>query len=198
MLNENTKYEKLETKSYPLLKEDVYQVQLIDVNEFQGTKYQSNEPEITLDFVFAVLQGKNADGEDARKRVIKFNFVPVYLYISKKTGKNKLYQAVEALVGKELNREEEASGITGKTLNYLIGKQARVFIENKVTEKGTYSNIIKLSKIESEMTPFTKDEVTSIKNDIAEYEESKKENTKKEWSEASESQEDTPIEKIPF
>ena len=198
MLNENSVFKKEETKSYPLLKEDVYQVQLIDINEKESNKYQSTETEMKLHFSFAILQGKNIDGDDAKGRVIDYNFIPNYLYISKKTGKNKLYQVVEALLGRELELKEEAEGITGKLLNELINKQVRVFVENKTKEDKSFSNIIKLSPIDSEMTHFTLEELNKIKQGIQEYQNKKAEKMVKTVDPGAEEVTDEDLKNIPF
>jgi hypothetical protein len=166
MLNGERTFEKRETKEFPLLKNDIYQVELVDVNIEEKQKYQSSEMEEKLSFEFAILAGKDAEGNDARLRLLAKNFVPTYLYISTKNGKNWLYKVVEALIGRELNKEEEALGVSAKTLNFLIGKQCRVLLEKVASKKDAtkfYSNISNILSAESEFTPLTSEEKDKIK-----------------------------------
>ena len=166
MINGERNFEKRETKEFTLLKNDIYQVELVDVNIEEKQKYQSSEMEEKLSFEFAVLAGKDAENGDARLRLLAKNFVPTYLYISTKNGKNWLYKVVEALIGRELNKEEEAKGISAKTLNFLIGKQCRVLLEKVASKKDAtkfYSNISNILSAESEFTPLTSEEKDKIK-----------------------------------
>lgn len=166
MINQDRTFEKREAKEYPLLKNDIYQVELVDVNIEEKQKYQSSEMEEKLSFEFAVLLGKDADGGEARLRLLAKNFVPTYLYISAKNGKNWLYKVVEALIGRELNKEEESKGISAKTLDYLVGKQCRVLLEKVASKKDAsrfYSNISNILPADNQFTPLTAEEKDKIK-----------------------------------
>jgi len=191
MLNENFKSEKVETKSYPLLKNDVYQAQLLDIKAVENKKYKSNEVETVFTFEFAVLNGKDVDGNEARTRLLAKNFVPTYLYISAKNGKNTLYKIVEALLGREITQEEEAGGLTGAFLNALIGEQVRLLLEKGQSKKDAnkfYSNITNFLPIETNCEPLTIDEMAKI-NEAK----SKQKNTPKE-----DNQDEIRMEDIPF
>jgi len=151
MLNPIATYEKKETVSFPLLKNDVYTVQLLDVTEEESKKYQSEEMENKFNFEFAVLSGVDAEGNDARLRLLSKNFVPTFLYISHKNGKNWLYKITEAMLGRDLTQQEEAEGITGELINSLIGKQCRVILEKVASKKDAtkfYSNISNILPVE--------------------------------------------------
>lgn len=166
MINEELTFEKKETKSFTLLKNDIYPVELVDVNIEEKQKYQSTEIEKVISFEFAVLSGKDVEGNDARTRLLSKNFVPVYLYISSKKGKNWLYKVVEALINRELTQDEEAKGITSKTLNFLIGKQCRVLLEKVASKKDPqkfYSNISNILPIETPINSLTDEEKLKIK-----------------------------------
>lgn len=144
MLNSNNRYEKKETVSFPLLKNDVYPVQLIDVIEFEGKAYKSEEAENKFTFEFCVLGGVDEAGSNARLRLLTKNYVPTFLYISSKNGKNWLYKIVEALLGRDLTQQEEAEGLSGEFVNSLVGKQCRVLLEKTASKKDAskfYSNI---------------------------------------------------------
>lgn len=166
MLNERFKAEKKESVSYPLLKNAVYQVELVDVNIERKPAYKKPEEiEEVLSFEFAILSGKDTEGNDARLRLLSKNFVPTYLYISSKNGKNNLYKIVEALIKRELTKEEEANGITGKTLNFLIGKQCQVLLEKVASKKDPnkfYSNIANFLEAEFELESLSTEEKAKI------------------------------------
>ena len=151
MLNPGATYEKKETISFPLLKNDVYTVEFIDVTEEESKKYQSEEMENKFNFEFAVLTGVDAEGNDARLRLLSKNFVPTFLYISHRNGKNWLYKIVEALLGRDLTLQEEAEGITSDLINSLVGKQCRVILEKVASKKDAtkfYSNISNILPVE--------------------------------------------------
>jgi hypothetical protein len=164
MLNPEMTMPKEEAKEYKPFPEDVYAVELLDVNSKEVETYDSKqerktnvnlEPimETVLDFQFVLLEGR--DGEtDLRGRSIFQNFVPTYLYISSK-GKNKLFQITEALQGAPLTQKQEAEGITGADLNAFIGKQCRVGTVNKTNGDKTYSNIDKFLPAKGDFAPLT-------------------------------------------
>lgn len=165
MIPENYKSEKVESKSFPLLKNDVYQVQLTGISVSKNKKYKSEELEDVFSFEFAVLAGKDAEGNDARGRLLNKNFVPTYLFISTKNGKNDLYKIIEAFKGRELTQQEEAEGISGKYYNGLIGHQIRVLLEKVQSKKDAskfYSNISNFLTADSDFTPLTLEELKVI------------------------------------
>jgi len=140
-INEEMPIEKREAQTYDPIPEDVYQVELIDITMKEQPKYkQPEETEKVFDFQFTLLEGKDAKGEDLRGRNLWRNFVPTYLYISSKNGKNLLYQIVESILGEELSPEQEAKMDTS-FLNSLIGGQCRVGVKNKPVKDKVYSNI---------------------------------------------------------
>ncbi|MCP4761482.1 MAG: hypothetical protein GY870_06850, partial [archaeon] len=154
MIKENFKIEKEEKKVYPPLPENIYQVELLDVNVENRATYDTRNNqeeekiyENVLKFQFTLLSGKNGE-EDLRGRNVWENFVQASLYIGKK-GKNKLYQIVESLIGRDLTREEEATFHSDK-LNNLIGKQCRIGIKHRIKDNATYDNIDAYYASESE------------------------------------------------
>jgi len=166
MLNDNITFEKKEAKTFTLLKNDIYPAQLIDVNLEAKQKYQSTEMENVLSFEFAVLGGKDIEGKDARTRLLAKNFIPTFLYISTKKGKNWLYKIVEALINRELTQEEEANGITSKTINFLTGKQCRLLLEKGASKNDpnkSFSNIVNILPADSEYQPLSAEEKEQIK-----------------------------------
>lgn len=164
MLNPDIKIEKQEATEYKPFPEDMYSVELLDINSKEVETYDSKqarakdvhleaEMETVFDFQFVLLEGRDGETE-LRGRNIFQNFVPSYLYISSK-GKNKLFQVVEALQGQTLSPEQEAYGITGADLNALVGKQCRVVTINKTNGDKTYSNIDKFLTAKGDFAPLT-------------------------------------------
>lgn len=159
----NISIEKKEAQDLKPLPETIYQVELLDITDEQKPTYDTrNKPEeekvyeTVLKFQFTLLSGKDGD-ENLRGRNVWESFVPTFLYISKKNGKNKLYQITEALLGHELSPEEEARMDT-EYMNGLIGKQCRVGIKNKQSGDNVYSNIESYYRAEQDMTPLTAEE----------------------------------------
>ena len=168
MLDETFVATKKEATEYTPIPEDIYTVELLDVFSRTEESYDSKqnraknadlvpEMETVLDFQFVLLEGRDGD-KDLRGRNLFQNFVPSFLYISSKKGKNKLYQVVEALQGQTVSMEQEAYGITGKDLNNLIGKHCRVGTTNKVAGDKTYSNIDKFLAVKDSYPALTTDE----------------------------------------
>jgi len=172
MLNPNMQLPKEEAKEYKPFPEDVYAVELLDVNSKEVETYDSKEArkkdlsltpemETVLDFQFVLLEGMDG-GVELRGRNIFQNFVPSYLYISAK-GKNKLFQITEALQGEPLSQKQEAEGITGADLNAFIGKHCRVGTVNKTNGDKTYSNIDKFLVAKGDFKTLTVEEKDGAK-----------------------------------
>lgn len=170
MIDNELEIKKQESVSYPPLPNDVYQVELLDINTKVHPKYMKpDEKEQVFDFQFVVLE----DGE-FRARNLWAGYIKTYLYIGK-NGKNSLYQVLEAMLGRELTEEEEANGITGKLLNDLIGKQCRLGTEIVVKGEKQYNKITQFLRAKKNLTPLTDDEKEKckVKNKKVETEESK-------------------------
>ena len=148
MINEEFKIEKKEAQEYEPLPENVYQVELLDIEVQEKLKYQSkDEYEKVFSFQFTLLAGRDRKGESLRGRNIWRNYVPTYLFISQKNGKNALYQIIEAIIGHDMTPEDEATMDTA-FLNKLIGQQCRVLVKNTTKDNKTYSNIENFLPIE--------------------------------------------------
>ena len=165
MINEEFKIEKKEAQGYDPLPENVYQVELLDITVDNRPTYDTrNKPdsekvyEKVFNFQFTLLGGRDMKkGEDLRGRNIWQNFVPTFLYISQKNGKNDLYQIIEAILGHEMSPAEEANMDTA-FLNGLIGAQCRVLVKNNTKGDKTYSNIENFLPIELEAPRLTSEE----------------------------------------
>jgi hypothetical protein len=163
--NTNLKIQKKEAQEFEPLPENVYQVELLDVNLSENETYDSKQGktegkqfEKIFDFQYTVLAGKDKKGEVLRGRNIWDNFVPSYLYISKKNGKNKLYRIIESLLGRDINQEEEANGIDALFLNSLVGKQMRVATENIEKNQKVYTKIKTYYVADDLYDPLTNEE----------------------------------------
>src|SRR3990167_3087728 len=163
MITENIIVEKKSGKEFSPLPENIYQCELLDVNLNKRPTYDTRllpdnmkvyEP--IFSFQFTLLKGKDGD-EDLRLRNVWDNFVPVYLYISKKTGKNKLYQIVEALLGHQLSPEEEAM-LDKDFINSMVGKQCRIGTKHKKSGDKIFDNIETYYPIEVELPVLTEEE----------------------------------------
>ena len=172
MLDNSMQIEKQEATEYKPFPNDIYSVELLDVNSKEVETYDSKQErakgerdvaimETVFDFQFVLLEGKDGDAE-LRGRNIFQNFTPSYLYISGK-GKNKLYQVFEALQGSDLSPQQEAEGISGADINSLIGKQCRVGTVQKVSGEKTYSNIDKFYTAKGDFAPLTSQEKEDAK-----------------------------------
>ena len=89
MLIQPISVEKREGKEYEILSEDIYQVELLDVNQAERPTYETRlmpkeqqKFDLVFNFDFVLLEN------ELRGRRIWANFIPSYFYVSKKTGKN--------------------------------------------------------------------------------------------------------------
>lgn len=159
MINDNFQIPKKEAVTYDPIPENVYQVELLDIEVQDKPKYKKpDETEKMFSFQFVLLGGKDKDGTSLRGRNIWRNYVPTFLYISQKNGKNALYQIMEAMAGRELTREEEAT-MEAVKLNKLIGEQCRVVVKNNPGKDGKiYSNIDNFLPTEFKLPRLTEEE----------------------------------------
>jgi len=201
MLDKSMSFEKKQGAEYEVLPENIYQVELLDVNLDRRPTYDTRlkpdsekEYEDILNFQFTLLAG-TANGKQLRGRNVWENFVPTYLYIGKKNGKNKLYNVVEGLLGRNLTMAEEAEGITSDTINSLIGKQVRIGIKHNVKGDKTYDRIEQYYPVEIEMERLNseeKEKATVKKKDAEESSENSFANT------PTNDTEEIRIEDVPF
>ena len=136
MLQEGIIFGEQESKTYEPLPEDMYQVELVDIEMQEKPNYNDKTKlENVLSFQFVIVE----EGE-FRGRSIWRNFVPTYLYIGK-NGKNALYQITEAMIMRALKDEEKAN-FGSSYINKLISYQCRVLLKNKPSKDGkVFSNI---------------------------------------------------------
>nr|AKH47020.1 hypothetical protein [uncultured marine virus] len=163
MLEQQIQVTKKEGNDYPPLPKDVYQAELLDITSEQkptfDTKNLSEAEKIyetVMSFQFTLLNGQEGD-QSLRCRNVWANFIPTYLYISKKSGKNKLYRIIESLIGHELSPQEEAE-LDQNFLNSLVGKQCRVSVEPKQSGDRTFDNITDWLKSNGDLVGLNNEE----------------------------------------
>lgn len=137
---------------YENLPDGMYNVELFDISIKEQPKY--NEPD-TLEKVFTFQYIVLNEGE-YRGRCIWANFIPTYLYISQKNGKNKLYQIIESLHG-EMTQAEEST-LNSSFLSSLVGKQCQVMVEIKTKGEKSFNNILKWLFTKNPVTSATEEE----------------------------------------
>ncbi len=165
MLQSGYKFEVKEKKVYPPLPEDMYQVELFDIDmESVPDKNNPGQMQQVLKFQFVVLDDGEFEAEGqklkVRGRSIWRNFVPTYLW-KKGNEKNALYQITKAIIQRDLT-EQEIADFSSDFINKLIGYQCRVTTLN-VAGKGksadqTYTNIDKFLPKKATMPGLTPEE----------------------------------------
>lgn len=166
MLQSGYKFDVREKKSFPPLPEDIYQVELFDI-EMEAVQ-DKNKPGVSnnvLKFQFVVLDDGEFNDESGkpqkvRGRSIWRNYVPTYIW-EKNNEKNALYQITKAIIMRDL-RPEEMESFTSDFINKLIGYQCRVTTLN-VAGKGKnadqmYTNIDKFLPKKASMPGLTAEE----------------------------------------
>lgn len=159
MIDEEIKVEKQEAKAYKPLPSNIYQAEILDISLGQRPTYDTRnlpddlkEYQKVFKFQFTILNNK-----EYRGRNVWNNFVPFSLYISHKKGKNELYQLLEAVFGRALTQQEEAS-IDTKFINGLIGKQLRLFILTVTKGDRSYDRVDKYLPVETQLEPLSQEE----------------------------------------
>lgn len=181
MLKEPIKIEKREATVYLPLPEDIYTVELLDINSEKRPTYDTrNKPkeeqimETIFMFQFTLLEGLDKkEGKDLRGRNIWENFVPAYLYEGKK-GKNKLYQITEALLGHDLSQEEEAT-LDQDRINDLIGSQCRVINKQVKKDDKIWDRIVQYLPANESKEPLNDEEREQAKVKVKTDDSSKEE-----------------------
>lgn len=155
-VKQGTTVEAAKGKNFEPLPADVYPVQILDIEEREGTKWQSTEVEVQINVKFAVIEEGPHYG-----RLLWATCSPKIAGGSKQS---KLYQVIVAATGKEFTKDELQKAheiVTPDFLNSMIGAQLRVavIVTDKQDGSGGKSN-----KINTYMPK---------KGDLPEYDESK-------------------------
>lgn len=161
MLKNGYRFEVKEKKVYPPLPEDIYQVELLEIDlDSVPDKNNPGQFQDVLKFQFVVLD----DGE-YRGRSIWRNFVPTYIWKTN-NEKNALYQITKAMIQRDMTEEEMAS-FSSDVINSLIGFQLRVGTVNKkgtgANADKTYTNIDKFLPKKTSLLGLTNEEKEKAK-----------------------------------
>lgn len=177
MIDENKVIKKEEAKEYPLIPKNLYQVEILDINEVDAKGKYAEPGEKVYVFEYVLLNGvKKVVGDDGveveqslRGRRLWDNFIPTELYIGKKNGKNNLYKVVEAVLGRAITPAEEEHFEVGKVLNSFIGKQLKVYVIHKKSTSDAsviFTNVGDWLPIEKEEISLTaKEKEAFVKKD---------------------------------
>jgi hypothetical protein len=161
MLPSNYNFEVKEKKEYPVIPEDVYQVELFDIDMQQvPDKNHPGEMQVVLKFQFVIL-----DEGEFRGLSIWRNYVPTYLWQGDNT-KNALYQITKAMIMRDMTPDEMAS-FGSEYINKLVGYQCRI---GTVLKEGVgknagkmYANIDKFLPKKTSVDGLTKEEKENAK-----------------------------------
>jgi hypothetical protein len=113
-----------EKKDWPLIPEDVYQVEITDLTA-EESDYMGQKKEV-FKFEFTIIEDGEHYGRKLWKRGSRVSPIPY------KNGKNPLTWRVASAVAKHALTEEEGKAYIIDDMNALIGKQLRVTVS--VTE----------------------------------------------------------------
>lgn len=172
MITEEIEITNKEKAEYPPLQKNVYQAQIFDINLKDATGQYSKPGEKVFTVQFTLLDGMEKE-KSLRGRNVWDNFIPTYLYIGK-SGKNKLYGIIEAVLGRDVSPNEVAN-FDKSFVNSLIGQQVRIMVEPKKVGDRIFDNItdyLSVSTKLNELTPEEKEKSkVKEKSKIAEVEE---------------------------
>lgn len=144
-----------EGKEFELLPKDVYQAELLDIDQKMQNKYQSDEQEEVLVFQFVILE----KGDHYGRQMWKY-CTPK---LSKYNGGSNLYKVLVGLNGgKELSDdafENPHVTLSDEKLNALIGKQVRLSVGQKAKQDKTMKNVIDaFLPVKEELPAYVKSE----------------------------------------
>jgi len=142
-----------EKKDWPLIPEDVYQVEITDiaedVSEFKGEKKE------VFKFEFTLIEPGPHYGRKLWRRGVRTSPIPY------KSGKNPLTWKVASAVAKHPLTEEEGKAYTIAMMNGLIGKQLRVTVSvsEPKSDGKQHNNIDSFMMAKQVLPPFDEKKV---------------------------------------
>jgi hypothetical protein len=152
-LDPKTEMKVPEKKDWPLIPEDVYQVEITDiaadVSEYKGEKKD------VFKFEFTLIEDGPHYGRKLWRRGVQTVPIPY------KSGKNPLTWKVVSAVAKHPLTEEEGKAYTAAMMNAMIGKQLRVTVsvsEPKPDGK-QYNNIDSFMMAKKDLPAFDESKV---------------------------------------
>lgn len=143
-----------EKKDWPLIPEDVYQVEITDIAE-DVTEYIKGEKKDVFKFEFTLIEDGPTYGRKLWSRGSRVSPIPY------KSGKNPLTWKVASAVVKHPLTEDEGKAYTIAMLNALIGKQVRVTVSVSAPKADgkQYNNIDSFMMTKAELPAFDEKKV---------------------------------------
>lgn len=108
-----------------------YRARLKDIEEYTGTKFQSDEPEEKYTFVFELLEEGYEGQTLTRKNVNAETFAP----------SSTARMIVEGVLGRKVEKGEEIEKPD------LVGRECDLSISLNETERGTFANVDKVMPV---------------------------------------------------
>jgi hypothetical protein len=154
-LSPTTEMKVPEKKDWPLIPEDVYQVEITDIAE-DVTEYIKGEKKDVFKFEFTLIEDGPNYGRKLWSRGSRVSPIPY------KSGKNPLTWKVASAVAKHPLTEEEGKAYTIAMLNALIGKQLRVTVSVSAPKADgkQYNNIDSFMMTKAELPAFDEKKVS--------------------------------------
>lgn len=155
MITQEIEITNKEKAEYPPLPKNVYQAQILDINLNDATGQYAKPGEKVFSVQFTLLDGMEKE-KSLRGRNVWDNFIPTYLYIGK-SGKNKLYGIIEAVLNREVTPNEVAN-FDKSFINSLIGQQIRIMVEPKKVGDRIFDNITDYLSVSTKLNELTAEE----------------------------------------
>lgn len=148
-------------KKFDPMPADVYSVEILDVEEREGTKYQSSEVEVQISVKFVILDEGQYYG--------RFLWATCSPKISGGTKQSKLYQVIHAATGMEFTKEQfQKAGeiVTPDFLNSMIGSQLRlsVTVADKQDGSGKTNKVIGYLPKKADLPAYDEKKVVKVKD----------------------------------
>ena len=141
-----------EKKDWPLIPEDVYQVEITDLTEDQS-EYKGEKKDV-FKFEFTIIEDGEFYGRKFWKRGSRVSPCP------SANGKAPLTWKVASAVARHPITEEEGKAYTIDMLNAMIGKQLRIGISVTPPKDGKqYNNVESFLMAKTTLSPFDESKV---------------------------------------
>lgn len=142
-----------EKKDWPVIPEEVYQVEITDLTADESEYNGEKKP--VFKFEFTIIEEGEHYGRKLWKRGARVSPVPY------KNGKNPLTWKVASAVAKRSITEEEGKAYTIADMNALIGKQLRVGVSVTAPKEDgkQYNNVEQFFQAKQNLPPFDESKV---------------------------------------
>ncbi len=140
-------------KDWPLIPEDVYQVQITDLTAEQS-EYNGEKKDV-FKFEFTIIEDGPYYGRKLWKKGVRTVPIPY------SSGKNPLTWKVASAVAKHALTEEEGKNYTAVHMNALIGKQVRIGVSISAPKPDgkQFNNVESFFAVKAALPPFDEKKV---------------------------------------